>query len=168
MHPFLTSFRRRPAPRAALLVAVIALGAMAGCAVVRPLDSPTPGPTSGATSGETPSDRPVRSTPPVATVAPESASPMTGEVPSDLLDEILASAAEETGVSASEIEVVQAEAVTWPDGSLGCPEPGMFYTQALIDGYHVLLDADGSELDYRVGNGGTFRLCEGNGRPAGP
>ena len=41
-------------------------------------------------------------------------------------------------------------AVTWNDGSLGCPEPGMFYTQALVDGYHVILQAGDEELDYRV------------------
>jgi hypothetical protein len=27
-------------------------------------------------------------------------------------------------------EVVSAKAVTWSDGSLGCPEPGKLYTQA--------------------------------------
>ena len=30
--------------------------------------------------------------------------------------------------------VVDARAVTWPDSSLGCPEPGMMYTQVLVDG----------------------------------
>ena len=56
--------------------------------------------------------------------------------------------------------------MTWPDGSLGCPQPGQVYTQALVDGYHVVLDADGDELDYRVGSGGSFNLCE-NGLPRG-
>jgi hypothetical protein len=43
---------------------------------------------------------------------------------------------------ASAIEVVGAEHVTWPDGSLGCAEPGMMYTQALVDGSRVMLAVD--------------------------
>ncbi len=86
---------------------------------------------------------------------------MVGEVPDDVLDPILAAAAERTGLAAAEITVVEAAQVTWPDGSLGCPEPGQAYTQALVDGYQVILDAGGEELDYRVGSGGSFRLCEG-------
>ena len=89
---------------------------------------------------------------------------MTGEVPDDIIAAILADAAQRTGVAVEAIEVVSAESVTWNDGSLGCPEPGMLYTQALIDGSQVVLDADGEELDYRVGSGGSFLLCE-NGRP---
>ncbi len=38
----------------------------------------------------------------------------------------------------------------------------MAYTQALVDGYHVVIVAGGEELDYRVGSGGSFRLCEGS------
>ena len=90
---------------------------------------------------------------------------MTGEVPDDIIAAILADAAQRTGVDVGAIDVVSAESVTWNDGSLGCPEPGMLYTQALVDGSQVLLDADGEELDYRLGHGGSFLLCE-NGRPA--
>jgi len=61
----------------------------------------------------------------------------------------------------SEPEVVSAEAVTWNDGSLGCPEAGQAYTQALVDGYQVILEVDGERYDYRVGSGASVRLCEG-------
>ena len=37
----------------------------------------------------------------------------------------------------ADLKVLSAEAVTWSDGSLGCPEPGMMYTQALVPGYRV-------------------------------
>ena len=43
------------------------------------------------------------------------------------------------GVDPDDLEVISAEEVTWPDGSLGCPEPGMSYTQALVDGSKVVL-----------------------------
>jgi hypothetical protein len=111
------------------------------------------------------SDRPVASTRPLQT-PPASDEGIIGEVPDAILDPILADAAERSGVAADEITVVQAEQVTWSDGSLGCPEPGQMYTQALVDGYQVVLDAAGEELDYRVGAGGSFQLCE-NGLPRG-
>jgi hypothetical protein len=58
-------------------------------------------------------------------------------------------------------EVVSADAVTWNDGSLGCPEAGQAYTQALVDGYQVILEVDGERYDYRVGSGSAVKLCDG-------
>jgi hypothetical protein len=110
--------------------------------------------------------RPVRSAPELSTVPPSDA-PMTGEVPADVLADLVADAAQRTDTEPNAVEVIHAEAVTWNDGSLGCPEPGMSYTQALVDGYHVILRAGDEELDYRVGAQGGFRLCEGGGRPSG-
>lgn len=92
---------------------------------------------------------------------------MTGEVPSAILEPILADAAERLSVDPIQLTVLVAEQVTWPDGSLGCPQPGMSYTQALVDGYRVVVEAADTELDYRVGGSGGFRLCEGAGRPSG-
>ncbi len=55
--------------------------------------------------------------------------------------------------------LVSSEAVTWPDSSLGCPSPGVMYTQALVDGLRVVVDAGGRRWDYRLG-GGRLKLCE--------
>lgn len=63
------------------------------------------------------------------------------------------------GVTA-EFTVDSAVAVTWPDGSWGCPEPGKAYTQALVPGVHAKVSADGKGYDYRFGNGPTPRLCD--------
>ena len=60
--------------------------------------------------------------------------------------------------------VISAEQVTWNDGSLGCPQPDLVYTQALVDGYHVIIEIEGERYDYRVGSGDDVRLCEGTGR----
>jgi hypothetical protein len=60
------------------------------------------------------------------------------------------------------VTVISAEAVTFPDGSLGCPEPGMAYTQALVDGYKIVAEAGGKTYDFR-GTGSTFRLCPATG-----
>lgn len=59
-----------------------------------------------------------------------------------------ADAAERTGVAEDEITLVSIEMVTWPDSSLGCPEPDTMYTQALVDGYRIVLEADGTQLTY--------------------
>lgn len=56
--------------------------------------------------------------------------------------------------------LVSAEAVTFTDGSLGCPDPGMSYTQALVDGMRVVVTADGATYDYRFGSGDEPHLCE--------
>ena len=56
--------------------------------------------------------------------------------------------AERLDIVAMDIEVEKAEFVTWNDGALGCPEPDMAYTQALVPGYRILLLADGQTYHY--------------------
>lgn len=82
-----------------------------------------------------------------------------GGVPPDLFTAILQDAAGRAGVDSSAFSVSAASAVTWSDGSLGCPEPGMFYTQALVPGYRVILEAGGTEYDYHADQRGTFSPC---------
>mgnify|MGYP005837394747 CR=1 FL=1 len=112
---------------------------------------------------------PEQPTRPVATLRPhiepvgapgEAGERVTGEAPQGLLDAILDDAAGRTGLDRSELVIVQDEAVVWPDGSLGCPEPGMMYTMALVHGYHVIVRAGEQELDYRTGRNNFFTLCE--------
>jgi hypothetical protein len=71
----------------------------------------------------------------------------------------LADAARRTGLKPAELKVLGAEAVTWPDGSLGCPQPGMMYTQALVPGYRVRIEAGAEVLDYHAGRSGRPTLC---------
>jgi hypothetical protein len=84
---------------------------------------------------------------------------VTGEVPADLLDRIIADVLQRTGAQQDAVTVVRAEAVTWPDGSLGCPQPGMAYLQVLIEGYWVVLQVGDAQYDYRVDDRGRFSLC---------
>lgn len=83
-----------------------------------------------------------------------------GDISQEMLDELLAQAAGDTGVPEGEIMIVTAESVTWSDGSLGCPEPGMAYTQALVPGYRVVLDVAGEEIHYHAGSDGEFFACD--------
>ncbi len=57
------------------------------------------------------------------------------------------------------ITVVLVEEVVWSDGSHGCPQPGMSYTQALTDGLRIVLEADGVLYDYRSGGSSDPALC---------
>ncbi len=80
----------------------------------------------------------------------------------------LADAARRTGRKSSELRVVSAEALVWPDGSLGCAEPGVTYTMAPVPGYRIVIDAGGETLDYRASDGGYLILCPpGRGGAAG-
>jgi hypothetical protein len=102
-----------------------------------------------------------------AEAAPTDAPPTKGppsEVPGDILDEIASNAAERAGVGTDDVEVLTAEAVTWSDGSLGCPEPGMMYTQALVPGFRVVVRAGDETLNFHGSQSGDFRFCE-NPRP---
>lgn len=51
-------------------------------------------------------------------------------------------------IDEAEITVVDAGFVTWPNSALGCPEPDMMYTQALVPGYRIRLRADGELHHY--------------------
>jgi len=77
-----------------------------------------------------------------------------------------ADAAERTGVPEEDVEMVRFEMVTWPDGALGCPEPGESYTMALVEGYRLVVGADGEELTYHGALGGDPFYCEDPQDPA--
>ena len=94
---------------------------------------------------------------------------MKEDVPQGILDSILSETARLAKVRREQLVIVRAESVVWNDGSLGCPEPGMMYTQAFVNGYWVVIDAAGQKYDFRVGSRGNFRLCPpGQGHPPSP
>ena len=64
------------------------------------------------------------------------------------------------GVMPDSITVVEARSVTWGDRSYGCPEPGMRYLPAVIEGVLVVLEADGRTYEYHGGEGTAPFLCE--------
>lgn len=64
------------------------------------------------------------------------------------------------GLDPGLIQVVSAQAVTWPDASLGCPRAGMAYAQVLIPGYRILLKANGQLHEYHAGRDAHVFYCE--------
>jgi hypothetical protein len=76
-------------------------------------------------------------------------------------------AARRTKRDPSKLSVVMAEAVTWPDGALGCPQPGMAYTQALVPGYRIRIAAGDETLEYHGSARGQPFFCPAS-RITGP
>lgn len=72
------------------------------------------------------------------------------------------------GLEPNAIEVVSVEMVVWPDGSLGCPQPGMAYIQVLQDGLRIRLAADGVVYEYHSGGNRAPFLCKNPTEPAPP
>ena len=90
---------------------------------------------------------PLLSTPP-----PQGMKAMIEEAKTDL--------AQRLSISADDINLVEAKAVTWSDGSLGCPQPDMMYTQALVPGYLVILQFNERTYEYHGGRSGSLFFCE--------
>ena len=76
-----------------------------------------------------------------------------------VVDAARADAAQRSGLPASQLQVVLAESVTWSDGSLGCPRPGMLYTQALVPGFRVRLKVAADVWNYHASGRGAPALC---------
>lgn len=49
------------------------------------------------------------------------------------------------------ITTVSIEPVTWRSGAIGCPSPGEQYTQALVPGTRIVLEANGTRYNYHAG-----------------
>ncbi|MGC3955418.1 MAG: hypothetical protein QM804_14420 [Propionicimonas sp.] len=114
----------------------------------------TPSATEPAPGTATPSGWP-SGRPPLQTMPPlPSGTPV--EVPPERWQAILDHLAGQ-GVTGTP-ELVSAEAVTWPDSSLGCPSPGVSYTQALVDGLRVVVRVAERQYDFRIA-GTELKLC---------
>jgi len=78
----------------------------------------------------------------------------------EAVEAAIADASDRLGVPESEVAVAGALRVVWSDGSLGCPEPGTMYTQALVPGYLLTLEVEGRRVDYHGAEGGLPAICE--------
>jgi hypothetical protein len=114
---------------------------------------------SAAAMAQTPRNPPkaVRVEPAPAATA---GAPVNDAVPAELLDKIRADLASSEGVSASDVKVVSTQAVNWPNGALGCPKPGVMYTQAIVPGYRIELEAGGKRFTYNAAARGGFKRCD--------
>lgn len=98
---------------------------------------------------------------PTGTPEPSVAAPQldAGETPQSIFDSVLADLMMVAAPADAEITVVKSEAVIWSDGSLGCPQPDVMYTQALVEGYQVIFAVGDKLYDYHISDSGFFVLC---------
>lgn len=91
--------------------------------------------------------------------------PPTPQFPSAMEDAAItalrALIAEQLQIASTELTLVSAEQVIWPDASLGCPQPGQMYAQVLTSGWRaVFADAAGREYDVHTPeNPKLFVIC---------
>lgn len=83
----------------------------------------------------------------------------TPPIEGSIVDQAITDLADRLGIERSEIEIVSVEEVDWPDGSIGCPQPGMVYTQAIVNGSKIVLRYEDVEYDYHQGGGGDVFYC---------
>ena len=80
------------------------------------------------------------------------------------LEKIVAQAkndlANRLAIDPEQIELLKIASVTWPDGSLGCPQPGMEYTQVQVDGLLIRFRVMDSVYEYHSGGGRAPFLCK--------
>lgn len=134
--------------------------------------TPLPSPTAYPAPQEPPASptweaRPIATPPAGLELAPTREDPLQGEAPRDIMDDVLQDAMQRSGAGLESITVLRAEAVEWPDGSLGCPSPGVEYLQVVTPGYWIELQIGDIKYDYRATQSGNFRLCE-NALPVKP
>ncbi|MBE0431788.1 MAG: hypothetical protein IBX67_08190 [Dehalococcoidia bacterium] len=82
---------------------------------------------------------------------PDGATPAVEQAKEDL--------AARKGIDKEQITVVSVKAVNWPDSSLGCPQPDMFYAQVITPGYRIVLSWGGRAYEFHSDLGGRVVYC---------
>lgn len=143
-----------------VLVPALAVALLTACGSTD--DEPSPGaePSPATSSGAAPT-----SPSPTPDPGEVEGGPGAGaDLPPDLRQQptvarAIADAARRQNVPEARVQVAAWTPVTWNDGSMGCPQPGRAYTQALVDGWFLLLRVDMTLLAYHAGPDGTYAFC---------
>jgi hypothetical protein len=75
------------------------------------------------------------------------------------LESIVAAIADELSVATEEIGVVSATPETWPDASLGCPQPDMLYAQVVTPGFRVIVEVAGEQIEFHTDERANVVRC---------
>ena len=98
------------------------------------------------------------------TMTPTPLTPVSPQL-QNLIDKAMEDLAQRLSISASQINIIDAREVVWPNSSLGCPQPGMMYAEVLTPGYLILLNTNGVSYEFHAGRNSDIFLCE---NPAPP
>lgn len=139
----------------------IALG-VAGCRPMPPGNTPA-----GASQAPTPERLTLRLDTTLA-ITQEGIVSLNLPAPTPEVGQAIKDLAHRLAVDADMVTVVDYAAVTWPDSSLGCPQPGMQYLQSLREGMRIRLQVRGTVYEYHSGQGRAPFLCTNPTAPAAP
>jgi hypothetical protein len=64
------------------------------------------------------------------------------------------------GVTPADVHVDHVEAREWGDTSLGCPRPGLMYSQVVTSGFLIVVSAGNKVLEYHSDARGRVVLCQ--------
>lgn len=65
----------------------------------------------------------------------------------------------EIGAKIEDIELIHLAKFNWPNSAIGCPKPGLQYTQAIVPGFLALLSHRNKRYRIHIGNGRAV-VCE--------
>lgn len=109
--------------------------------------------------GDSPTvSEPIPTTPPLSTARSYEGDGYPAEL-TGLVTGAVDDLAAHLGVDSAEITVGVVEEVVWPNGGLGCPRPGMAYTQVPTDGLRIVLTYDGEDYVFHSGGSVDPFLC---------
>jgi len=69
--------------------------------------------------------------------------------------------ADELGRPPEAVTIRAVEAVDWPDGSLGCPQPDRMYPAVITPGFRVTLEVDGTSYTLHTDRATRVVRCDG-------
>lgn len=118
--------------------------------VAEPVLTPVPTPAIGPT-------KPNRGVP---TPPPPRFVPVEGGPTDAMIQLAVADLASRLGVPEFTVDVLDARWVTWRDGAVGCPQPGVAYSQAEVPGALIVLRVGESSYRYHAADTGPLVYCE--------
>jgi hypothetical protein len=109
--------------------------------------------------------------PPASGSTPQLPLPTLSPVPGSLgrdnsnaqltVDAALQDAATHLGTAPDQLHVEQVQERQWPDSSLGCPKPGLMYSQIVTPGFLIVISSStGRRLEYHTDTRAHVVLCQ--------
>lgn len=89
--------------------------------------------------------------------------PQIKTTPSPELESLIEMAKKDLGqqfsIPATDITLIEAREIIWPDSSLGCPNPSSMYLQVLTPGYLIRFRALDQEIEFHADQQDTLIYC---------
>ena len=85
------------------------------------------------------------------------------DLPESVSQAVIQDVSRITNINPNRLKIISYSQQTWPNGCLGLPKPGEFCTQALVEGWRVVVANSDKEWIYHTNaNGSSLRLANTN------